>query len=159
MVRVLKPGGLLLVTVPAGERYLEQQRMGVAGAVRKTDDKRCYFFQRIYDPASIHKLLSQESDLEGVAIDTVGRRFAPVIKVWAFLGENLRGILGFLNPLLSMLLNKSEAGIQPLGMGNYSDVYTDSDIYGDWLIAATKKSICDGNGCPITTSATFASAE
>ena len=48
-IRVLKPGGLLVVSVPFGNRFVEQQRVGFAGAARRTGDQEHYFFQRIYD--------------------------------------------------------------------------------------------------------------
>ena len=44
MVRVLKPGGLLVVSVPFGRTYAEQHRVGFAGAARKTGDHGTYFF-------------------------------------------------------------------------------------------------------------------
>lgn len=139
MVRVLKPGGLLLVTVPAGGTYLEQRRIGVAGAIRRTRDQTEHFFQRIYDPASIRKLLSQHAELEGIAIDTVHRRCTTLLKVWGHLGEEVRGLFGFLNPLLSKVLNQTRCGMDAIRNGSYGSLYKDTDIYGDWLIRANKK--------------------
>jgi 2-polyprenyl-3-methyl-5-hydroxy-6-metoxy-1,4-benzoquinol methylase len=140
MVRVLKPGGLLVVSVPFGRTYAEQHRVGFAGAARKTGDHETYFFQRIYDRATFERrILSQTSDLDGVALTTVTRRNLWISRGFAMLGENVRGALGFLNPLLSPLQSRTLAGVTDAFPVRYGPMHTAQDVYGDLILAARKR--------------------
>jgi len=58
MVRVLRPGGLLLASVPFSSTYIEQHREGICWCDSQTGDEKRYFFQRIYDrPALTNRIL------------------------------------------------------------------------------------------------------
>ncbi len=142
MIRVLKPGGLLLVSVPAGEVFVEQQRVGLAGAARRTKDKKAYFFQRIYDLSSLRGVFpAYNTDLREVTLGVVQRRCHSLIRAWGALGENLRGALGFLNPIISMLCNRPREGTMGPGHTTYGKTYAEGDVYGDWLISARRASL------------------
>src|SRR5258708_7499271 len=112
LLRVLNPGGLLVLSVPFASRYVEQKRIGFAGAVRKTDDQHTYFFQRIYDqPVFEKRILQSTRELEQVSLTTVWRKHPWMSPSFCLLGEDLRGALGVLNPLLYMAMNRSMRGI------------------------------------------------
>lgn len=140
MVRVLKPGGLLVVSVPFGRTYAEQHRVGFAGAARKTGDHGTYFFQRIYDRAAFERrILSQASDLDGVALTTVTRRNLWMSRGFGMLGENVRGALGFLNPLLSAVQSRTLAGVTDAFPVRYGPMHTAQDVYGDVILTGRKR--------------------
>jgi SAM-dependent methyltransferase len=140
LLRVLKPGGLLVLSVPFGSRYVEQKRIGFAGAVRKTDDQNSYFFQRIYDQSTFEKRILQPArELEQVSLTTVWRKHPWMSRSFCLLGENVRGALGFLNPLLSMAMNRSRKGTDSAFPVDYGDVHTARDVYGDLIMSGRKK--------------------
>jgi SAM-dependent methyltransferase len=140
MLRVLKPGGLLVLSVPFGSRYVEQKRIGFAGAVRKTDDQSAYFFQRIYDqPALEKRILGPAHELDQVTLTTVWRKHLWMSRSFCLLGENVRGALGFVNPMLSAAMNRSRKGIDSAFAVNYGDVHTARDVYGDLIMSGRKR--------------------
>jgi SAM-dependent methyltransferase len=139
MIRVLKPGGLLLLSVPYGARFLEQQRVGFSGAVRETKDLQAYFFQRIYDqPALEKRILAHTRGLEQPTLTTVWRRNLWVQAILGNMGSSLRGLLGFMNPLFSAMVNRSRAGTDTAFTVNYGSTHTAGDIYGDMILAGRK---------------------
>lgn len=139
LIRVLRPGGLLLVSVPFGPRFVEQQRIGFAGAIEHTNDGKRYFFQRIYDRPSIEqRLLRHAGELEGLKYATIWRKRVWLPKALASLGENVRGVLGFCNPLISGLVNESREGIQDGFFAQYEELQRDSDVYGDLVLQGRK---------------------
>jgi SAM-dependent methyltransferase len=139
-LRVLRPGGLLLLSVPFGNRYAQQQIKGMSGAARKTNDSHAYFFQRIYDrPAFEERILRFTDDLANITLTAVWRRYKWVHRVLGSLGENVRGVLGFLNPLLSAAVNRSGAGMQHVFEVDYGTLHTPSDLYGDLILTGCKK--------------------
>jgi SAM-dependent methyltransferase len=138
MLRVLKPGGLLLVTVPFGEKYVEQGRIGFQGAAIETGCREQYFFQRVYTEDAARKRIidaAAEADLRSLV--TISRRTGLISSLYGRLGPGLRGVLGFLNPILSMALNDSGKGFLPVA-GHYSDLHSPRDIYGDLILACEK---------------------
>jgi len=140
LFRVLKPGGLLVLSVPFGSRYVEQKRIGFAGAVRKMDDQHTYFFQRIYDqPAFEQRILQPAHELDQVNLTTVRRKHRWMSRSFALLGENVRGVLGFVNPLLSAAMNRSTDGMDSAFPVDYGDVHTARDVYGDLIMSGRKK--------------------
>jgi len=140
LLRVLRPGGMLVLSVPFGSRYVEQKRIGFAGAVRKTDDQHAYFFQRIYDPATFEKRILQPArELDQVSLTTVWRKYRWMARSFSWLGENVRGALGFVNPLLSVAMNRSSKGIDAAFAVNYGEVHTARDVYGDLIMSGRKK--------------------
>jgi SAM-dependent methyltransferase len=140
-LRVLKPGGRLLLSVPFGPTYIEQSILGVAHAVEVTNDARAYFFQRIYDQASAERRLIEPvaAQAEHVATQTIFRRPGPFTTAYhrarRRMGENLNGLLGFANPLLSLAINRTLPGVQPNIVTSYSPLHSRQDIYGDLFLA------------------------
>jgi SAM-dependent methyltransferase len=139
MARVLRPGGLLLLSVPFGDKYVEQWRKGLARTVERTDDKSLHFFQRIYDRPSLEKrIIHQLNDVKIQSIWTVWRRSVPWAQRYGRLGENVRGIFGFLNPLVSVFLNKSEPGLYDSFQSQYGPMHDPGDVLGDVIIEGIK---------------------
>lgn len=139
MLRVLKPGGLLILSVPFGPRYVEQQRIGFAGAVRSTADRQAYFFQRIYDQSSFERrIATQFSALEQTSFVTVWRKHKWLTRSFQSLSDNVRGLLGFCNPLLSALANRSAVGVSSNFEVEYGSFHQARDVYGDLIMTARK---------------------
>lgn len=140
LLRVLKPGGLLVLSVPFGNKYVEQKRVGFSGAARKTGDREVYFFQRIYDQAAFQKrILEHAVELEQVNLITVMRQNRWMSRSFGMLGENVRGALGFMNPLLSAAVNRSQQGMNGGFAADYGEFHTAGDIYGDLIMTGRKK--------------------
>ena|ERR1051326_5274182 len=138
LLRVLKPGGLLVLSVPFGSTYVEQKRVGFAGAARKTGDENIYFFQRIYDPPSFdEQIVRRVAGCQGVKIITVRRKHLWISRGFGALGENLRGVLGALNPVFSAIGNRSDEGMQQIDT-RYGEFHRASDVYGDLILTARK---------------------
>jgi len=139
MIRVLKPGGLLVISVPFGRRYMEQQIIGVSGAALQTKDGKPYFFQRIYDETAFtSRILTSASDLEEIHFITVYRKHTWMPRTFARLGENVRGAFGFLNPFLSLVANQSCEGMNTRFAIDYGSMHSIRDIYGDLVMSGVK---------------------
>jgi SAM-dependent methyltransferase len=139
LLRVLKPGGLLILSVPFGTKYIEQQRIGFSGAARKMADQESYFFQRIYDlPALESRILSQLRSLQQTSFVTIWRKHKWLTSGFGALSENLRGLLGFCNPLLSALANRSATGISNRFDVEYGAFHQARDLYGDLIMTGRK---------------------
>jgi len=139
LLRVLKPGGLLVLSVPFGSSYIEQQRIGFSGAARPTGDQQRYFFQRIYDARALQgRLLDPLAKLRRIGITTVQRSHPWISRTFGALGENMRGLLGGLNPVLSAFGNRSSRGIESAMATNYADLHTAKDVYGDIIVTGIK---------------------
>jgi SAM-dependent methyltransferase len=139
MIRVLKPGGLLLVSVPFAVKYIEQHRVGFSGAVRETNDSRMYFFQRIYDKLAVEtRILDHAGELAQIAMTTIWRRSTWMPRSFGALGVDVRGLLGFLNPLLSAIINRSRPGMDPSFNVTYGSLHTARDVYGDLILVGRK---------------------
>jgi SAM-dependent methyltransferase len=140
LVRVLKPGGLLVLSLPFGPRYVEQQTIGVAGAARKTGDQRPYFFQRIYDSRLFQeRILNRASELKDINLITVQRSNQWLGRSFGTVGESVRGMLGCMNPLLSVAINRSHQGMNSRLAGNYGEFHSASDVYGDIILTGQKR--------------------
>ena len=140
MVRVLRPGGLLLLSVPFGKKYVEQRRRGFASAVEKTGDQTLYFFQRIYDRAALEsRILAVLGGLRVRSEWTIWRERQLPVRMFKKLGENVQGLLGFLNPLLSRWCNRCGSGIVSEIPGCYGEIHSASDFYGDFVLIAEKE--------------------
>src|SRR5262245_54727839 len=138
-LRVLKPGGLLVLSVPFGSTYIEQKRIGFADAVRKTTDQQSYFFQRIYNAQMFqNRILNSLTQLNELRIITVRRSHPWVNRVLGALGENMGGILGGLNPILSAFGNRSTKGLASNLVTQYAEFYTLQDVYGDIILSGIK---------------------
>ncbi len=139
MLRVLRPGGLLLISVPFGDEYVEQDRVGLEGAARQTGDDNRHFFQRIYTPSTAEeRILKVASGANLVKAMTVERRDQGTARLYRRLGVNLRAVCGCLNPVLSLALNDCREGIVPVA-GAYGDLWDERDVYGDLLLAWQKE--------------------
>ncbi len=116
MIRVVKPGGLLLFSVPLGPAFREQAIRGVTGAVKRTGRDSLYFFQRIYDPAHFESRLHQPlcGLIDRERARTVDRRPSLLLRAYhqlrGSLPEALTTALGFLNPVMSAAFNRDRPG-------------------------------------------------
>jgi len=139
LIRVLKPGGLLVLSVPFGPHYVEQKRVGFSGAVRHTNDGKSYFFQRIYDwPTFERRVIRHTGQLHGIRYSTIWRKRTWLPRTWAALGEKMRGVLGFCNPIVSALVNESHHGVHQGFFADYAGIQRDEDVYGDLILTARK---------------------
>ena len=139
LIRVLRPGGLLVVSLPFGPTFLEQSRVGFSGAARHTHDRHSYFFQRIYDRHQIERLCEPLQDFGDLTLTTLSRRYAGVARGVGKLGENVRGALGFMNPLLSSVLVRKVPGLDDTFPARYGPLHSASDVYGDVVVMARKR--------------------
>jgi hypothetical protein len=55
------------------------------------------------------------------------------------LGENVRGALGFMNPLLSIAVNHSRQGMDSGLAGDYGEFHTPRDVYADLILTGQKQ--------------------
>ncbi len=139
MVRVLRPGGVLALSVPFGQRYLEQEIVGLRAAAQKTGDRVRYFFQRIYSCQTLEdRILGAVSGVRLQSAVSIGRRFWSLQSLQASLGP-FRPFSGFLFPLVSTLTNSSKKGIIP-PPGRYGVTFTGRDTYGDVVLVWQKAS-------------------
>jgi len=140
LMRVLRPGGLLVFSVPAGERPAEQLR-SLAGQDHKgACDSRDDFFQRIYTRETLEECLLArlKSCVEEVKLVTVVRKPDCFLRNYLKLGQITRGVLGGLNPLLSARYNSTvSTGCASMAC-EYSRRHTPSDIYGDFICSCVK---------------------
>jgi len=140
LMRVLKPGGLLLVSVPFGRSYVEQHRLGFAGAARRTGDLRPYFFQRIYDRRAFEtRILDEARTVADVRVTTIARVRPRLSRAFGRLGENARGLLGCVNPVLSSAINQRRNGIDDAFDVSYGRLHSARDVYGDLILAGWKR--------------------
>jgi SAM-dependent methyltransferase len=138
MLRVLEPGGVLVVTVPIGCKYVEQERLGFRRAARNTGDQNRYFFQRIYTPLTAEERLVKVSSAARLTkAITVGRSNARIVALYRRFGTKLRAVCGCFNPLLSAAINHGQEGIVPV-TGQYGPLYAKDDSYGDLMLSFRK---------------------
>jgi SAM-dependent methyltransferase len=143
MLRVVKPGGRLVLSVPLGPTYIEQRIAGMAHAVERTRAPELFFFQRIYDKRRLESNILDPVRQGGgaVKIVTVFRRdsmAASAAHLIRGLPESIVTALGFLNPLLSRTLNRHAEGLVDDFRSSYGPVHSFGDIYGDAVIAIDK---------------------
>ena len=139
LIRVLKPGGLLLLTVPFGTHYVEQQRIGLRNTDETSGDDRSHFYQRIYDQAACEtRLLTEIGRLQNFSLTTVYHRFPLFAQLWERLGADVRGILGFANPWLSAMVSRTCEGFCHKAGGRYGPLSKNGEINGHLMIAATR---------------------
>jgi SAM-dependent methyltransferase len=135
MVRVLRPGGRLAVSVPFGPVFREQ-RTG-RGGLR--------FFQRVYDPRGFEKRIREplRGLIEGEHLRTIDRRGSFALRTYhrlrGGLPESVVTALGVLNPLASWAFNRDRGGMGAPGPAAYGRIHRFGDIYGDLILTARKK--------------------
>jgi SAM-dependent methyltransferase len=127
--RLLAPGGRLVITVPFGSRYEEEQH--VAPIYRPGQHSGPVFFQRVYDRESAERRLMRHEALTVEAVRTLMLAIPRLEHFWNRLPTRLRGAIGFLNPVLSgaaprMTIDGFPQTVRP--------VAADSPIVGDLLI-------------------------
>lgn len=146
MVRVLRPGGTLAVTVPLGDRYVEQDILGFRRAAQRTSDRAQYFFQRVYSAATVEQRLFRAAPQlilkSGVSVERTG------VFNWQFHGRLGRwsGLFGFFFPLLSTLGNANKTGLTA-PRGRYGQLNTARDIYGDAILVWRKLDLIGHEHC------------
>lgn len=145
MLRVLRPGGLLLLSVPFGQRGVEQHMYGFSYVAEQVGGRQQYFFQRIYDAGMFEGRIASRlrPQLDDMRLWTVSRAERPATRafhsVMPRLGENVGGLLGFLNPIWSTLINREHSGIRADIHSSYTQHHTHHDIYGDIVVAGVKQ--------------------
>jgi SAM-dependent methyltransferase len=150
MMRVVKPRGLLIISVPFGPKYLEQTIRGIANSVKRTGDKNQYFFQRVYDRNRLMRNLIDPLETTGKVekMVTVYRHRRTIMRWVHWMRANLPtsvvGSMGFVNPFLSPIFNVHTQGFADGFYCSYGDSHSFKDIYGDLALAVKKRG--DGLG-------------
>ncbi len=140
MLRVLRPGGLFLLSVPFGRTFMDQHRVGFAGAAEWTGDAREYFFQRIYDRRAFQeRILDAASELGTYTVGTVARQRTWLARNFGRLPDNARGALGCLNPLLSAAISRVREGVDDGFPVCYGRLHEARDVYGDLILSGRKR--------------------
>ncbi|WP_029214912.1 class I SAM-dependent methyltransferase [Kallotenue papyrolyticum] len=146
LLRVLRPGGMLLLSVPFGNYYCEQLIIGMAHAAEMVRDRQRYFFQRIYnaETAQAHlltPLLEDGGQLQLVTVFRAGGAWTRMYhQIRHLFGANINGLIGFTNPLASILINRHSIGAVSNIPSKYATIHTRKDIYGDLIIVYRKRS-------------------
>lgn len=139
MIRVLKPNGLLVLSVPYGCRYVEQLALGLSEPRSESSAAFPQFFQRIYNEGELQRrVLASMADLKNIKITTVWRGLRPLAIRWGRRRDITRGVFGWLNPLLSCLVNRSQRGIVRDLPSSYGQVHNGRDIYGDVIVSGKR---------------------
>ncbi|MBN1938577.1 MAG: class I SAM-dependent methyltransferase [Candidatus Aminicenantes bacterium] len=144
MIRVTKPGGLLAFSVPFGPVYQEQTIRGIAHAVERTERDTLHFFQRIYDPVQFERRLRRPllGRIDFERVRTIDRRPSALLRGCHFLRghlpESILTGLGFLNPFLSLALNRDRAGVVLPEIASYGPIHRFGDIFADLVYAGRK---------------------
>jgi SAM-dependent methyltransferase len=138
--RVLKQGGLLIVSIPFGDHYFEQKiEMSKSYLTDYVTAVENYvFFQRIYDIKNVKMRLLQYISIH-VELKLVSRRWQSALRLYLRNPLWLRAMLGFLNPAMSILFNvDNEDFLKP--PSNYRINHKVYDIYSDLILFCTKDS-------------------
>lgn len=143
LLRVLKPGGRLLLSVPMGAKYVEQVTSNFTYDADEVDAaRRPHFFQRIFDGTTIKQYIvdSLAPYVDDLQMRTVFRRRSALGSRASRMlaSENLQGLLGFTNPLRSLLYNRHRAGLDDGFHASYGEVRSPHDRYGDFLLSCRK---------------------
>jgi SAM-dependent methyltransferase len=144
LLRVLKPGGLLALSVPFGHAYAEQDilRRVELDHRNPSSSPPPRFFQRIYDETSFDsRILSPAAGLETVSLTTVGRKHAWMHRWFAGMTQNIRGLCGFMHPVLSACVNESSIGIGHPRLTDYGSRHSVKDIYADLIMTGLKSGV------------------
>jgi ubiquinone/menaquinone biosynthesis C-methylase UbiE len=136
--RVLKQGGLLIVSIPFGDHYIEQMIETYSAYLTDgSDTSEDYsFFQRIYDMKSVKERILR-SIIAHTELKLVSRRWQFILRLYLRAPLRVRAILGILNPVVSKLFNvDNEDFLSP--PSNYHLHYKVYDIYSDLILFYSK---------------------
>ena len=143
--RVLKPRGLLIFSVPFGDRYQEQTATGFSYSLTPAQRGKSDFFQRIYDREELKaRLLAHlepcPAETRHYTVYRSRMKFAAMgyHRLRKHLGVDIIGLFGFLNPLLSALLNRHCEGYAQDLLVSYGPEHSLSDIYADAVLVCRK---------------------
>jgi ubiquinone/menaquinone biosynthesis C-methylase UbiE len=102
IARVLKPGGLCCLTVPAARHYSEET---IAEEIyyKKPIDGRPVFYQRHYDEEALRKRLIEPSGLHVCSVKYYGERWVPYEQLYGRLPRIIKLPISLLGPVFSML--------------------------------------------------------
>jgi predicted SAM-dependent methyltransferase len=145
MMRVIKPQGVLVISVPFGMDYREQTIRGMAHSVERTKGKKEYFFQRVYDRSRLLRNLVEPLGTAGKVdrMVTLYRRRTASLRGIHWLRANLPtavvGTMGFANPILSAIFNVHTPGIAEDFYCSYGGLHSAKDIFGDFILAVKKR--------------------
>lgn len=134
MARVVKPGGKIIITIPFGDKYIEQY--SEKGHYRRElESGTPIFFQRIYDTVQVKNRLLNIQNLKVQKVVTIfqNRRLKNIYNAILF-NENVRGGLGFMNPMLSKVFPREYSEGIIMNKCQYCEIKQFSDIYDDILI-------------------------
>ena len=143
--RVLRPTGLLIISVPFGDRYQEQMATGFSYSTAAVQSSKSYFFQRVYDKQALEaRLLAALAPRPAeTRIHTAYRSNAMSIakayhRLRKYLGLEISGLFGFLNPILSAMLNRHCEGYAEDFLVSYGPAHSISDVYADAVLVWRK---------------------
>ena len=131
---ITKPGGLLLISVPYGNHYIEQSilaKLSYGTSPTEVGDG-FVFFQRIYDDEALARRILHPLGLTTERI-LVARKQSMLMLVYRRIPLLLRAGLGFLNPLLSDSLNVYVDTSGPV-TSSYGEVHSIRDVYADMIL-------------------------
>ena len=144
MMRVVRPQGLLVLSIPFGTKYREQTIRGMVHSVKRTADRKQYFFQRIYDRNRLMRNLVDPLETAGKVermVTLYRRRMTGlrwILGVRANLPTAVVGTMGFVNPLLSAIFNVHSPGFADDFYCSYGDLHSLKDVFGDLALAVKK---------------------
>lgn len=132
--RLLVPGGRLVVTVPFASRYDEEYVD--APTYRPRQHTGPVLFQRVYDREAAQRRLMRHEALTVEAVKTLALRLPALERFWSRVPMRLRGVIGFLNPILSGAAPRTTIDGFPHGRNSAP---ADDPIVGDLLITYQRK--------------------
>lgn len=135
MQRVNTPGGLFMLSVPFGSHYMVQTilRDRAYTAENTLAEDAEAFFQRIYDIQSLRERICRALRFEPVLLPII-RQPNALVRLFLRLPENLRGLLGVLNPFLSVLANR-HGRLDQAPLSEYGPSHHVWDYYGDMILS------------------------
>lgn len=102
IARVLKPGGLCCLTVPAAAQYREETTSAELYFIKPVDD-RPVFYQRHYDEESLRKRLLDASGLCVLSVEYFAEKWFPFESFYERLPRAMKILLSIPGPALSKL--------------------------------------------------------
>ena len=102
IARVLKPGGLCCLTVPAARHYAEES---IAEEIyyKKPVDGKPVFYQRHYDEETLRSRLVSPSGLELLSVEYFAERWVPYERLYGKLPRLIKIPVSLLGPFFSKL--------------------------------------------------------